>query len=116
MDSGWYLLSSELESFEQEYAAYCGAKHCVGVGNGLDALHLILRALGIGPGHEVIVSSNTYIATWLAVSRVGATPVPVEPDPDASVTPTPRSQKRTERTSGPSTLQNSTFVRLGKDS
>lgn len=80
MDSGWYLLGSELESFEQEYAAYCGTSHCIGVGNGLDALHLILRAMHIGPGDEVIVPSNTYIATWLAVSYAGARPVPVEPD------------------------------------
>jgi dTDP-4-amino-4,6-dideoxygalactose transaminase len=82
MDSGWYLLSGELESFEQEYAAYCGAKHCVGVGSGFDALHLALRAWDIGPGHEVIVPSNTFIATWLAVTFAGAVPVPVEPDPD----------------------------------
>ena len=80
MDSGWYILGEEVESFEKEYAAYCQTKHCVGVGNGLDALHLVLRALDIGPGHEVIVPSNTYIATWLAVSYSGATPVPVEPE------------------------------------
>lgn len=81
MDSGWYLLGDELESFEQEYAAYCGAKHCVGVGSGLDALHLGLRAWKIGPGDEVIVPSHTFIATWLAVTFAGAAPVPVEPDP-----------------------------------
>jgi len=81
MDSGWYLLSSELESFEQEYAAYCGAKHCVGVGSGFDALHLALRAWAIGAGDEVIVPSNTFIATWLAVTFAGAAPIPVEPDP-----------------------------------
>ncbi|MEN8220573.1 MAG: DegT/DnrJ/EryC1/StrS family aminotransferase, partial [Pseudomonadota bacterium] len=63
-----------------EFATYCGAKHCIGVGNGLDALHLILRAYGIGSGDEVIVPANTYIATWLAVSHTGATPVPVEPN------------------------------------
>jgi len=80
MDSGWYLLGSELESFEKEYAAYCGAKHCVGVGSGLDALHLALRAWKIGPGDEVIVPSHTSIATWLAVTFAGAAPVPVEPD------------------------------------
>ena len=68
MDSGWYLLGSELEAFESEYAAYCEADHCIGVANGLDALHLIVRAYGIGPGDEVIVPSNTFIATWLAVS------------------------------------------------
>ncbi|MES1980896.1 MAG: DegT/DnrJ/EryC1/StrS family aminotransferase [Pseudomonadota bacterium] len=80
LDSGWYILGVEVDSFEQEYAAYCEAKHCVGVANGLDALHLALLALGVGTGDEVIVPSNTYIATWLAVSQCGATPVPVEPD------------------------------------
>jgi len=81
MHSTWYVLGNEVEMFEQEYAAYCGCQYCVGVGNGLDALHLILRGYGIGPGDEVIVPSNTYIATWLAASQTGATPVPVEPDP-----------------------------------
>ncbi len=81
MDSGWYLLGDELECFEREYASLCHVAHCVGVANGLDALHLILRAYGIGVGDEVIVPSNTYIATWLAVSYAGATLVPVEPDP-----------------------------------
>lgn len=81
MDSGWYLLGAELEAFEREYAAYCGSQHCVGVANGLDALHLSLLACGVGPGDEVIVPSHTYIATWLAVTHSGATPVPVEPDP-----------------------------------
>ncbi|MRR15274.1 MAG: DegT/DnrJ/EryC1/StrS family aminotransferase [Deltaproteobacteria bacterium] len=80
MESGWYILGSEVEAFEHEFAEYCNVKHCVGVGNGLDALHLILRALKIGSGDEVIVPSNTYIATWLAVTYAGATPVPVEPD------------------------------------
>ncbi len=80
MDSGWYLLGREVETFEQEFATYCGVRHCIGVGNGLDALHLILRAMDIGAGDEVIVPSNTYIATWLAVSYAGACPVPVEPD------------------------------------
>ena len=78
--SGWYILGPEVDAFEAEYATYCGAAHCVGVANGLDALHLALRAMDIGPGDEVIVPSNTYIATWLAVSHCGATPVPVEPD------------------------------------
>lgn len=79
--SGRFILGAELEQFEAEFAAYCGARHCVGVSNGLDALHLILRAAGIGPGDEVLVPSNTFIATWLAVSYAGAAPVPVEPDP-----------------------------------
>lgn len=80
MDSGWYLLGNEIESFEAGFAKYCEAKHCIAVGNGLDALHLILRAYDIGAGDEVIVPTNTFIATWLAVSYAGATPVPVEPD------------------------------------
>lgn len=81
MDSGWYILGQEVEAFEAEFATYCGTKHCISVANGLDALHLILRAMDIGIGDEVIVPSNTYIATWLAVSYAGATPIPVEPDP-----------------------------------
>lgn len=81
MASGWYILGPEVESFESEYAAFVGAKHCVGVGNGLDALTLSLAAASIGPGDEVLVPSNTYIATWLAVTHVGARPIPVEPDP-----------------------------------
>lgn len=84
MLSGWYVLGAETEAFEKEYAAYCGTAHCVGVANGLEALHLPLRAYGIGAGDEVIVPSNTYIATWLAVTYAGATPIPVEPDPRTS--------------------------------
>ena len=80
MESGSYILGEKVEAFEQEFATYCGARHCIGVANGLEALHLILRAYNIGPGDEVIVPANTYIATWLAVSHAGATPVPVEPD------------------------------------
>ncbi|MGZ5661640.1 MAG: DegT/DnrJ/EryC1/StrS family aminotransferase, partial [Usitatibacter sp.] len=80
MESGSYILGPELASFEEEFARYCGTRHCVGVGSGLDALRLALLAAGIGPGDEVLVPSNTYIATWLAVSHCGATPVPVEPD------------------------------------
>ncbi len=80
MESGWYILGEEVEAFESEFSKYCGVKHCIGVGNGLEALHLILEAYKIGPGDEVIVPANTYIATWLAVSQTGAIPVPVEPD------------------------------------
>src|SRR2546427_5294120 len=80
LESGWYILGEEVDAFERDYAVYCGSKYCVGMGNGLDALHLALRALGVGTGDEVIVPSNTYIATWLAVSQCGATPIPVEPD------------------------------------
>ena len=80
MDSGWFIMGPELEAFEAEFAAYSEVKHCIGVGNGLEALHLILRAYGVGSGDEVIVPSNTFIASWLAISQCGATPVPVEPD------------------------------------
>ncbi len=80
--SGWYVGGEELAAFEAEFARFCGAAHCVGVGNGLDALTLSLRALDIGPGDEAIGPSNTYIATWLAGTAAGARPVPVEPDPE----------------------------------
>ena len=80
LDSGYYILGDEVKQFEREFAEFCQTEHCIGVGNGLEALHLILRAYGIGEGDEVIVPSNTYIATWLAVSYSGATPIPVEPD------------------------------------
>ncbi len=82
MESGCYILGQELEDFESRFSEYCGVKHCIGVGSGLDALHLILRSMGVGPGDEVIVPANTYIATWLAVSYTGGTPVPVEPIED----------------------------------
>ena len=99
LDSGWYIMGEELKAFEAEYAAYCGARECIGVANGLDALTLALRALDIGPGDEVIVPSNTYIATWLAVSHVGATPVPVEPDDGtANIDPRRLAEALTPRT------------------
>jgi len=79
--SGHYILGPEVAAFEEEFARYCEVDHCIAVGNGLDALVLILRAADIGPGDEVIVPAHTFIATWLAVSAVGATVVPVEPDP-----------------------------------
>jgi len=98
--SGWYILGPEVDAFEREFAAYIGTDHCVGVGNGLDAIELALRALGVGAGDEVIVPANTYIATWLAVTRLGARVVPVEPsletynlEPDrveAAITPRTR--------------------------
>lgn len=81
MDSGWMILGPELAAFEAEFAGFCGAAHAVGVGNGLDALVLALRAAGVGPGAEVIVPSHTFAATWLAVGAVGATLVPAEVDP-----------------------------------
>nr|BAC57033.1 transaminase [Micromonospora griseorubida] len=78
--SGWYLLGPEIEAFEAEFAAYCGSGYCVAVNSGCDALELALRGLGIGPGDEVVVPSHTFVASWLAVTATGATPVPVEPD------------------------------------
>lgn len=81
LDRSRYVLGEEVEAFESEFAVYCEAEHAVGVANGLDALILILRAYGVGPGDEVLVPSNTFIATWLAVSQVGAKPVSVDPDP-----------------------------------
>lgn len=78
--SGWYVGGEDVASFEADFSTYTHTAHCVGVANGLDALHLALRAMGVGPGDEVIVPSNTFIATWLAVSECGALPVPVEPD------------------------------------
>jgi dTDP-3-amino-3,4,6-trideoxy-alpha-D-glucose transaminase len=80
LDSGQYIGGPVVEAFEQQFAEYCGARHCIGVGNGLDAIAIILEALGIGAGDEVIVPTHTFIATWLAVHRVGATLVPVDVD------------------------------------
>ena len=80
VDSGWFIMGPELEAFEAEFAAYSEVKHCLGVGNGLEALRLLLLAYEIGPGDEVIVPSSTFVATWLAVTQTGATVVPVEPD------------------------------------
>ena len=80
LDSGWYLLGKECEAFEKEFAAFCGVKHAIGCANGLDALKLIIRAYGFGPGDEVIAPANTYIASLIAISANGATPVLVEPD------------------------------------
>ncbi len=79
LESGWLILGKEVTAFEEAFADYCESRRCIGVGNGLDALHLALKAWGIGPGDEVLVPSNTYIATWLAVTYTGARPVPVEP-------------------------------------
>ena len=98
-DSYWYVLGNQVKAFEQAYASFSGTTHCIGVANGLDALHLALLGLGIGPGDEVIVPSNTYIATWLAVSYVGATIVPVEPNPDTyNLDPTRLAAALTPRT------------------
>lgn len=80
LNSGWFVIGEEVKTFESEFAHFCDVKHAIGVGNGLDALHLAVRAMDIGEGDEVIVPSNTYIASWLAVSFSGAIPIPVEPD------------------------------------
>ena len=80
IESGWYILGDRVSEFEASYAEFCGTQFCVGLGNGLDALYLALRAIGVGPGDDVIVPSNTYIATWLAVEMVGANVIPVEPN------------------------------------
>ncbi|MGV3589340.1 MAG: DegT/DnrJ/EryC1/StrS family aminotransferase [Adhaeribacter sp.] len=80
-DAQWYILGDYLQQFEAAYAAFSGTQYCIGVGNGFDALQIALKVLNIGPGDEVIVPSHTFIATWLAVSAVGAIIVPVEPDP-----------------------------------
>jgi dTDP-3-amino-3,4,6-trideoxy-alpha-D-glucose transaminase len=82
LDSGWMIMGPELEAFEAEFAAYCGAAHAIGVGNGLDALTLTLRAAGVGAGADVIVPAHTFAATWMAVEAVGARPVAIESDPD----------------------------------
>jgi dTDP-4-amino-4,6-dideoxygalactose transaminase len=79
--SGRYLLGPELAAFEQDFADFVGARHCIAVGSGLDALVLVVEACGISGGDEVIVPGNTFVATWLAARRAGATPVPVDPDP-----------------------------------
>ena len=83
MGRSWFVLGAELESFEAEFAAYCGVKHCVGVGSGTEALHLALRACGVGPGHEVITVSHSFIATALAITWTGATPVFVDIEPES---------------------------------
>lgn len=98
-ESNWFIQGREVEKFEEEFAAYCGAKYCVGCGNGLDALYLVLRAYGIGKGDEVIVPSNTFIATALAVSYTGARPVFVEPRMESyNINPQMIEEKITEKT------------------
>ena len=80
LDKGWYLLGDEDKAFEEHFAKYCGVKNCIGCANGLDALNLIIKAYGFGAGDEIIVPANTYIASILAISENGCTPVLVEPD------------------------------------
>lgn len=99
LDKSYFIQGEECEKFEEEYAAYCGTKYCVGVATGLDAIYLILKALDIKAGDEVIVPSNTYIATALAVSFTGATPVFVEPVIDTyNIDVTRIEEKITEKT------------------
>ena len=99
VESGSYILGGQVINFEREFASFCGAKYSVGVGNGLDAIYLSLRALGIKEHDEVLVPSNTYIATWIAVSRVGAVPIPVEPNEDTfNINPSNIEEKITNKT------------------
>lgn len=96
--SGWYILGNELRQFEKDYATYMGAKYCIGVGNGLDALRLALSGLGIGKGDEVLVQANTFIATALAITQNGATPVFVDADAFFGIDPDSIEQSITDRT------------------
>ena len=99
LDSGWYLLGKECEAFEREFAAFCGVKHAIGCANGLEALKLIIQAYGFGPGDEIIAPANTYIASLIAISANGATPVLVEPDPETYlIDPVQIESKITSRT------------------
>lgn len=99
LDSGWYLSGKYNEEFAGNFAKYCGTKHAVGVANGLDAINLIIRGFGFGPGDEIIVPANTYIATILAVSENGCTPVLVEPDINTyNIDPEKIEEKITPRT------------------
>ncbi|MBA7497329.1 dTDP-3-amino-3,6-dideoxy-alpha-D-galactopyranose transaminase [subsurface metagenome] len=99
IDNNWYILGKEVEEFESEFANYLGVKYCIGVGNGLEALHIILRAYDIVEGDEIIIPSNTYIATALAISYAGATPIMVEPDERTyNINPDLIEEKITEKT------------------
>jgi len=99
LDSGWYILGKKVKRFEQDFAAYCGVRSCVGVGTGLDALSFIIKAYGFGPGDEIIVPANTFIASALAVSANGVTPVFVDPDEGTfDVDPSKVEQAITQRT------------------
>lgn len=99
LDSGWYILGEQVSLFERNFAAFCGVKHCIGCANGLDALNLIIKAYGFSTGDEIIVPANTYIASILAISQNGCTPVLVEPDIDTyNINPDLIEQKITENT------------------
>jgi dTDP-3-amino-3,4,6-trideoxy-alpha-D-glucose transaminase len=96
--SSQLVLGPEVEAFEAEFAAFCGVSHCISVGNGLDALVLLLRALNIGPGDEVLVPAHTFVATWLAVAQAGATPVGIDVGEDFTIAPTALEAAITPRT------------------
>jgi hypothetical protein len=96
--SGWYILGNEVKEFEKEFAAYTGAKHCVGLANGLDALWIAFRILGIGPGDEVLVQGNTYIASVMGITMNGATPIFVEPDEYFNIDTKKLEEKITDKT------------------
>lgn len=98
LDSGWYILGNEVKQFEEEFKKHMGSKYCVGLNSGLDALILAVRALGIGPGDEVIVQANTYIATVLGITENGATPIYVEPDKYFNIDPNKIEEKITKKT------------------
>ncbi|MBQ7450486.1 DegT/DnrJ/EryC1/StrS family aminotransferase [bacterium] len=99
LDKGWYIHGDEDETFEKHFADYCGVKHCIGCANGLDALNLIIKAYGFGAGDEIIVPANTYIASILAISENGCTPVLVEPDINTyNINPALIEEKITEKT------------------
>jgi len=96
--SGWYVLGKEVDNFEKQFASYVGSKYCVGVANGLDALWIAFRVLGIGPGDEVIVQGNTYIASVMGITINGATPVFVEPDEYFNIDASKIEEKITDKT------------------
>ena len=96
--SGWYILGNEVKEFEKEFAAYTGAKHCVGLANGLDALWIAFRILGIGPGDEVLVQGNTYIASVMGITMNGATPIFIEPDEYFNIDTKKLEEKITDKT------------------
>lgn len=99
LDSGWYLLGEQDKTFETDFAKFCGTKHCIGCANGLDALNLIIRGFGFGQGDEIIVPANTYIASILAISENGCTPVLVEPDINTyNINPNLIEEKITDKT------------------
>ncbi len=96
--SGWYVLGNELKEFEKEFAAYTGAKHCIGLASGLDALWIAFRVLGIGPGDEVLVQGNTYIASVMGITMNGATPIFIEPDEYFNIDTKKLEEKITDKT------------------